>query len=463
MKKIWKNVFAIVCSVVMMGNLAACMGEEKEIINAYDIAVQNGFKGTEKEWLESLKGANGMDAENITIQDIYAEAVENGFQGSFLDFLREYFDVGVQEDNDTEMIANNMLSVVGIYAGFTKGSSGGAWWQGSSSSEEKYTSAGSGVIIDLNKEAGNALILTNYHVVYDAECNTSNHISDAIYLYPYGAFNQYSTETLTDEKGDGIKATFVGGGMDYDVALLKVEGSEFIRENLVTEARIGDSEKLCVGEKVFAVGNPDGAGISVVNGVISVESEYINMAGFDDGERTVSFRVMRTDAPINGGNSGGGLFNAAGELIGITNAKDTGSDIDNMCYALPINLVKNLCDNILDNDGVVMRAMLGVMAEKISSKAVMENGRLYTVEEIIVSSSEIETTAAAYNNLRFYDKFISLTIYGETYPITKLHHVNDLLLKVRKGDTITIKVLRDGVETDISITYDKDAYFKKYS
>ena len=92
MKKIWKNVFAIVCSALMIGNLAACdlTGDEKEIINAYDIAVQNGFVGTEKEWLESLKGANGTNAESVTIQDIYEEAVTNGFQGSFLDFLKEY-------------------------------------------------------------------------------------------------------------------------------------------------------------------------------------------------------------------------------------------------------------------------------------------------------------------------------------------------------------------------------------
>ena len=85
------------------------------------------------------------------------------------------------------------------------------------------------------------------------------------------------------------------------------------------------------------------------------------------------------------------------------------------------------------------------------------------MEEIIVSATEIASTAAAYGTLRFGDKFISLTIDGETYPITKLHHVNDLLLKVRKGDTVTIKVLRDGVETDVNITYDKDAYFTAYN
>ena len=106
--------------------------------------------------------------------------------------------------------------------------------------------------------------------------------------------------------------------------------------------------------------------------------------------------------------------------------------------------------------------MLGVMAQKVSSKAVFQDGRLTTVEEIVVSSTEIAKTAAAYGKLRYGDKFISITIDGETFEITKLHHVNDQLLKVRKGDTITIRVLRDNIETDVQITYDKDYYFTMY-
>ncbi|MBE5740483.1 MAG: serine protease [Clostridiales bacterium] len=458
MKKIWKSILAITCTAMMFANLAAC--EKKEIISAYDIAVENGFQGTEEEWLSSLKGSNGLDGSGLNIQDVYEAAKANGFEGSLLDFIKEYLDADVQEDNDTKTIADNMLSVVSIYCGFTKTVEAENWWE--KAEEVKYSSAGSGVILDLNKEAGNATIVTNYHVLYDAECNTPNHISDSIYLYPYGAFNQYSTETNSDEKGDGIKARYVGGAMDYDIAVLKIEGSEFIRNNLITKAKIGNSEGVQAGEKVFAVGNPDGAGISVVSGVISVESEYIEMSS-TSGVGTVSYRVMRTDAAINSGNSGGALFNARGELIGITNAKNVGSDVDNMCYALPMAQVKNLYKNILDNGGVLQRAMLGVMAEKISSKPVMVNGKLTVEEEIIVSSAEIATTAAAYNKLHFGDKFISITIGGETVAITKLHHVNDQLLKVRKGDTITIKVLRDNQEVDVQITYNNDLYFTMYN
>ncbi len=459
MKKICKSILTVACAALFMFNLTAC--EQKEIINAYDIAVQNGFQGTEEEWLSSLKGSNGTDGAGLDIQDIYNAALANGYTGSFLEFIKEYLNADVQEDNDTKTIAENMLSVVSIYCGFTKTESAGNWLQPPET--VNYSSAGSGVIVELNKEAGNATVITNYHVLYDQNSNTANHISDAIYLYPYGALNKYSTETNSDAGGDGIKARYVGGAMDYDIAVLKIEGSEFIRNNPVTAAKIGDSESVSVGEKVFAIGNPDGAGMSVVGGLLSVESEYIEMSATDGSGRTVSYRVMRTDAAINSGNSGGALFNAQGKLIGITNAKNVGTDVDNMCYALPMAQVKNLYENIIENGGVLQRAMLGVMAEKIASKPIWKDGRLTVEETIIINQTKIAQTSAAYNKLYFGDEFISITIHGETMPITKLHHVNDQLLKVRKGDTVTIKVRRDGKETDIEIHYNKDIYFTMYN
>lgn len=465
MKKILKKIAVISCATLFAVSSAACFGNDKEIINAYDIAVKNGFVGTEEEWLESLKGANGKDAADITIQDAYEAAQANGFEGSFMDFLKEYMQVDVQEDNDTAMIADNIMSVVSIYCGFTKTTIGGIL---GGSSTSNYSAAGSGVIIDLNEEAGNALIVTNYHVIYDSECDTNTHISDSIYLYTYGALNKYSTETGKDEGGDGIQATYVGGAMDYDIAVLKVEGSELLRTCGAREAKIGNSEKAQVGEKVFAIGNPDGAGIAVTSGLISVESEYISMVSTDGANREVSYRVMRTDAAINHGNSGGALFNTKGELIGITNAKNASEDVDNMGYALPITQVKYLCDNLMDNGGVVMRAMLGVMVKPTGSKSVLENGRLNVYEEFIVDETTIAPGAAAYNKLQFGDQFKKITIIpkgkgnGEMITLNRRYQLNDLLLTVRKGDTVILTVLRDGIEVDVKIVYDKDAYFTQY-
>ena len=248
-----------------------------------------------------------------------------------------------------------------------------------------------------------------------------------------------------------------------------MEGSEYIKNAEVRKATIGDSDSIQPGEKVFAIGNPDGAGIAVTNGVISVESEYIQMSSTDGSGTLVDYRVMRTDAAINHGNSGGALFNAEGELIGITNAKNVDDEVDNMGYALPITQVKYLCDNILDNGGVLQRAMLGVMVRQTDSTAVYKDGRVSIQESFEVDSAKIESTAAAYHKLNYKDQIQSLTIIpqGETegvkHTLSRRFQLNDLLLKVRKGDTVVLGVIRDGSEVNVTIVYDKDSYFVEYN
>ena len=491
MNAILKGIAALACAAVMTAGLGAC---NNQIVNAYDIAVKNGFKGTEAEWLESLNGTNGKDGENgsdLDIQDVYEAAKEAGYQGTFLEFLKEYLSVDFVENNDTETIAKNVSSVMSVCCAFTTTTTyrqqlmfGGTTTR---TIVEANASAGSGVVIDLDKEKGNALVVTNYHVLYGLGVDTENDISDCIYLYPYGARNHFTaggqydeitkkyllSDTNEDGKidkndqgdmgGDGIKATFVGGAMDYDVALLKIENSDYLKESAVTKATIGNSDEVTVGEKVYAIGNANGQGISATMGVISVESETIGMSSLENAAETVTYRVLRTDAAINHGNSGGALFNAKGELIGITNAKNVEDETDNMGYALPITQVKRLVENIQDNGGVVKRAMLGIMCAKTASSASFnDSGKLVITQEVTVAS--VSSGVAADGKLKVGDVFKSMTINGKTTEITRDYYLNDLLLTVRKGDTITVKVFREqsGEETDVTITFDKDDYFVLY-
>ena len=120
MKKIFKNILALSCAGVMVFGLSSCFQEEQKSLTAYELAVENGFQGTEKEWLASLKGSDGDDGKDADMQEIYEAAKANGFTGTFLDFLKEYFSVEVSEGNDTKTIAKNMMSVVSVYCGFTK-------------------------------------------------------------------------------------------------------------------------------------------------------------------------------------------------------------------------------------------------------------------------------------------------------------------------------------------------------
>ena len=487
MKKMLKSVTALALTALMAVGFTAC--NQTEVINAYDIAVQNGFMGTEAEWLASLQGINGQDGKDLDIDEVYKSAQADGYTGTLLEFIQEYLNVDLREDNDTQTIAKNITSIVSVYAAYTTTKTylvNTGFIQREVTEVIASASAGAGVIIDLDKSTGDALIVTNYHVLHSLGSDTENDISDCIYLYLYGARNYFTSASdplnngqlydvngdgvadkndQGDQGGDGIKATFVGGAMDYDIAILRVSGSEYLKNSCATAATIGDSTAVTVGEKVYAIGNPNSQGISATGGMISVESETIVMSALDNENEEIQFRVMRTDAAINPGNSGGGLFNAQGELIGITNAKDIQDTTDNMGYALPITMVKKLVDNMLANNGVVKRAMLGVLTQPSSSKAeVNANGKLVIKEEISIIELG-EGIAKESGKLQVGDVFKSITVNGKTTEIVRGYLLSDALLDVRKGDSVTVTVLRgeNRTETTVSLTFDQDSYFTLYN
>ena len=476
MKKTWKRILSLVFATVLtVGMLTGCE-EEQTVINAYDIAVKNGFVGTEEDWLLSLQGANGSDGQDVTLDDLYQAAKNEGFEGSLLDFIYS-LGANVQENNATQTIAQNMTSVVSVCSAFIKTEMVGSYWN--KHEEKSVTGAeGSGVVLHLEKNRGVAYIVTNYHVVYDLSSDTG--ISEHIWIYPYGARDTFSAGDIKNgvepgdiEGGDGIRATFIGGAMDYDIALLQVNSTKVV-DSILTTANVGDSESITVGEKTFAIGNAEGMGIAVTNGILSVDSEYISMRS-SDNKRAVTYRVMRTDAPINHGNSGGGLFNAQGQLIGIVNAKSIASETDNVGYALPITSVKYALKNIWDNitntkAGFIARAFMGIETYIQHSKAVMENGSLKIIEEFAVSSILTEGAVGAGNHTAFKvgDVIMSMTHNGVTTKLTRRHQMTDLLLNVRLGDTVTFTVLRDSASTgkeevQVTIAFDKAEYFYTYA
>ncbi len=466
MKKTTKTILSALCAATLLLGATACG------TSAYEIAVQNGYKGTEKEWLATLQGKDGKDGKDLTARDLYEQALEEGFTGTYIDFCRDVLGVDVIENNDADTIASNVTSVVSIYCGFSQtvttggvgGIIGGLIGGGGAPQQQTqyYSSAGAGVIIDLDKNTGDALIVTNYHVIYDSDSNARGGISDSIYLYTYGALNGFDPQN-GDQVGDGMKATYVGGAMEYDIAVLSVSGSEYLKSSIATEAVFGDSDVVQPGEKVFAIGNPDGAGIAVTEGIISVESEYIEMTSLDS-DTTLQYRVMRTDAAINSGNSGGALFNADGELIGITNAKNASSEVDNMGYALPISQVKNLVENIKANRAYsgARVATLGIAVQVVKSRACYdEQMRLRIEEEFEVKQVNM---GAAGNKLKIGDKIKGICINdGEWVTFTRQYQLIDQLLCVRKDDSVQLKVVdSNGNERTETIEFNNDSYFVTY-
>ena len=346
----------------------------------------------------------------------------------------------------TAASSKGLRSAVSIICNFTATVQQGGWRPGSSSSTTKeYSSAGSGVIYQMNKSEGDAFIITNYHVVYDASSNTQNDISDDISVYLYGS--------ELEEKA--IKATYVGGSLYYDIAVLHVDGSEMLKNSDACAVEIADSDKVRVGENAIAIGNAKGLGISASAGVVSVDSEYLTMTAAD-GKTEVSFRVMRVDTAVNSGNSGGGLYDGTGKLIGIVNAKIVDDGVENIGYAIPSNVAVSIADNILDYCfGTalerVQRALLGITVTTIDSKAVYDAESGYLGIKETVAVYEVSSGSLASDALMAEDVLVSASIGGKTIQITRQYHIIDMMLDVRAGDTVELTVLRGGEEKTVSI------------
>jgi serine protease Do len=170
---------------------------------------------------------------------------------------------------------------------------------------------------------------------------------------------------------------------------------------------------------------------------------------------------MRTDAAINSGNSGGGLFNADGELIGIANARRVKEGIQDICFALPITSVNYLYENIMDNGGVLKKATLGIVTQLTDSEGHLVDGRVTMQETFVVV--QVEQGMIAYGKLKVGDIVQAMTMKGERFELQRRYRLNDLLLSVRKNESIVMHVLRDGKNVDIAMTFDKDAYFTTMS
>lgn len=311
------------------------------------------------------------------------------------------------------------------------------------------SASGSGVIYKLSEDKSEAYILTNYHVVYDS---LTRSVSKNIKVYLYG-MESYLYGTNPDY---AMYAEYVGGTLKYDLALLRIRGSEVLVNSNAAECDFADSDKVNVLETAIAVGNAEGAGISATMGRVNVESEYIDLRGADE-LTTVSLRVMRTDAAVNSGNSGGGLFNTKGELIGIVNAKSSASSTDNIGFAIPSNVAKYIAENIIyycseGQNQYAYKCMLGISVKVAELYTEYDEATaVFVRKEKVAVESVTKTTAAAYGILKSGDIINSITIDGTTYEVQRMFHVTDAMLNARVNSKVVVNVSRGSQKFDLTI------------
>ena len=429
------GMIALIMVAIMLFCFAGCSGENGK--SAYEIAVENGFEGTEAEWLESLKGEDGADGSNghdgtdgtgITVNDLYEAYLESHPGATMDEFLDAYLDIDYT--NNIADVANEAIkSGVAITV-----------------QSHVATSLGSGVIYKL--DGSTAYIITNYHVVYDT--HTRSIPTDGISVYIY---NRYS---------EPIKAEYLGGTSDYDIAVLRADSDVFADETLVQEAKVDTGEPQ-LGEICIAVGTPEEMQFSVTQCIVSTQSEYIYTQVLGSSSPASRIRVFRTDTALNSGNSGGGVFNAQGELIGIANAKSNDTSVDNICYAIPAVIAVNIADNIIETGGT--RYMLGITLTNDGSTTTVydpDTGTIETVETVTVS--EITSGGLCDGSLQTGDALTSIAIIrdgevADSCDISRVFNASEFMFKARANDTIRLTFTR-GSETmsvDIALTADSAA------
>lgn len=313
----------------------------------------------------------------------------------------------------SEIVGEVMPSVVAITSTEIVQSAGNDFWSyfygGGNSSGEQYESQGAGSGIIVGESDTELLIVTNQHVVSDAD--------------------KLSVQFVN---GKSVEASVRGENEKQDIAVISIPLKDIDKETIdsIKIATLGDSDKLKVGEGSIAIGNALGYGQSVTTGVISALDRTITV---DNYERT----VIQTDAAISPGNSGGALLNMNGEVIGINCAKSIQDYSEGIGYTIPITLVKDLIDDMMTKEvkNKVSDSEKGYL--NIRGKDVtQELSQMYDIPEGVYIMEVIKGGAADKAGLSKYD--VITEIEGET--VSSMVELKSALEYYKKGEKVKLTI-----------------------
>lgn len=275
----------------------------------------------------------------------------------------------------------------------------------------------------ISKGAGSGVIISA-----DGYIVTNNHVID-------GA----SKISVTTRGGESYDATLVGNDSKVDIALLKIDAKD------LPVAILGDSSELSVGSKAVIIGNPLGTlGGSVTEGIISALDRAIEI----DGK---TMHLMQTDAAVNPGNSGGGMFDGQGTLAGIVVAKSSSEGVDNIGFVIPINDVISVIDDLKDYGYVRGRADTGMTFIDLTNS--MYAWYYYGTNESGVYINSVENGSnAAQAGFAKGDRIVSI----DGTEIKSTDDINLIISEKSAGDTVTFEVDRNGNTVSIKLDLQED-------
>ena len=316
-----------------------------------------------------------------------------------------------------QLYAANLASCVGITVSTTTVNIFG----------QTTTSAASGSGFVLSQDG---YIATNYHVIEEAANDSSVAIE------------------VSFADGKKYTAKLVGGEQDNDVAVLKIDASG------LTPVTLGDSDKLVVGESVYAIGNPLGElTYSFTDGMVSALDRLITTSSANANGQTeqTTLNVLQTNCAINPGNSGGPLFDSYGNVVGIVSAKYTqstsGVSAEGLGFALPINDVKAILADLIEHGYVTGKPYLGIQVTDVSSEA-----QRYGVVAGAAVQYVADGSCAQKAGLQTGD---IITAVDDTAIDSSSALTAALSSNYKAGDTATFTVVRSQQEQKIKITFDE--------
>lgn len=319
--------------------------------------------------------------------------------------------ISLEDYSNTGIYAANKVlpSIVGITVEYTVNSPYYGYSMKSSAS-----ASGSGVII-----SEDGYILTNNHIVNTSSTSSYYQVSQANKV----TVKLYNDDTIYD-------ATIVGTDETTDLAVIKIEKTG------LPAAELGNSDSVKVGEFSMAIGNPLGMESTVTAGIISAVNRTIT-------SENRNYTVIQTDAAINSGNSGGALVNSKGQVIGINTLKLSGTGIEGIGFAIPINSTVDIYKQLI-SDGKVKRPYIGISGRDINE----QTAKQYKLVEGVYIVSVEPYSSAEKAGLKSYDVITEV----DGNKITSMDELNEIKNSHKIGDIINLKVYRDNNYVDVQVT-----------
>ncbi len=317
--------------------------------------------------------------------------------------------------SDTSIYAANKIlpSIVGIKVEYSVNSL--ITMFGNRGQTSTATATGSGIII-----SEDGYILTNNHIVATSSSEAYYSVSEATKL----------TVTLFNEEKE-YEAKIIGTDQQTDLAVIKID-----KDNLA-KAEFADSDSIKVGEFAMAVGNPLGMQSSITCGVISAINREVTDS---EGKK---YNLIQTDAAINSGNSGGALVNNEGKVVGINTLKLSGTGIEGMGFAIPINSTTDITSQLIQYSKV-KRPYIGISGIDLDEKT----AKNYNLVIGIYIKSIDDFSAGEKAGIKIGDVIVE----ADGKKVTKMDELNEIKNSHKIGDEMKIKINRNGQEKELTIT-----------